>query len=99
MMPGQRVAQLRLDDAIRRTLRCKSGGEFQVTAQTILRQRIPGFQPIVPHGRDGDGGNDGYARGPGIYAQIYAPEGPRLPGRDAARKAVDDFKKIRERLK
>ncbi len=88
------VAQLHLETAIKQGLRCQAGLEFQSTAQEILRQRLPGFKAVLPHGRDGDGGNDGYSPQLGIYAQIYAPATSRMLGREAARKAVDDFKKI-----
>lgn len=91
------VAQVHLSTAIRQGLRCRTGSEFQSTAQDILRHRLPEFTPIVPHGRDGDGGNDGYSKKLGIYTQIYAPDTIRLPGREAARKAVADFAKIQRR--
>lgn len=94
-MPDEPVAQLDLVTAIRQGLHCRAGDEFQSIAQDILRHRIRGFQAIAPHGRDGDGGNDGYSRDLGIYTQIYAPRTSPLPGRQAARKAVKDFAKIR----
>lgn len=96
-MAGSPVAQLHLNTAIRQGLQCRTAEEFQTIVQNILRQRLPEFTSVVPHGRDGDGGNDGYSRPLGIYAQVYAPKSSRLPGRYAARKAAEDFGKLKRK--
>ena len=90
-------AQLHLETAISQVLRCRAGEEYQSTAQGILRHLIPGFQAILPYGRDGDGGNDGYSRSRGVYTQIFAPRSAHQPMRGAARKAERDFAKIRKK--
>src|SRR4051812_34309100 len=87
-------ARVSLPTAISQTLRCRSGTEFQTTAQGILRHRITGFQPVDPYGSDGDGGNDGYSRRQGLYAQIYAPTSQASSIKNAAQKALRDFRKI-----
>lgn len=86
-----------LPTAIRYVLRCRTGNEFQATVQEILRHRIKGFQAVEPYGDVGDGGNDGYSRDLGLYAQIYAPLSQKASARDAARKAARDFAKLRRK--
>lgn len=52
------------------------------------------FIEILPQGRDGDGGNDGYLPGVGHYYQVYGPVNPKDKITIGAKKAIDDFEKI-----
>ncbi|MCG5225697.1 ABC-three component system protein [Acinetobacter pittii] len=50
-----------------------SGMEFQVFFSTIMNHLDSDFVPIKPHGKWGDGGNDGCNAKLKHYYQIYAP--------------------------
>jgi tetratricopeptide (TPR) repeat protein len=91
------IARINLSTAIKQGLHWRGGNEFQTMAQGILRHRIKDFRAVEPYGRDGDGGNDGYSRRLGLYAQIYAPTSDKASARAAARKTVRDFEKLKKK--
>jgi len=53
------------------------------------------FQKIRPYGNKGDGGNDGYRKDLGIYYQVYAPRVPKTNEKDAEKKLLGDFQKLK----
>ncbi|ASJ22493.1 hypothetical protein BHAMNSH16_12920 [Brachyspira hampsonii] len=59
----------------RQRLLFSSGQEFENLFTTLMYLLYPNdFQQVKPQGRYGDGGNDGYIKGQGIYFQVYSPE-------------------------
>lgn len=73
----------------------KDATEFQHFFEDIMSGAFTGFQKIKPYGNKGDGGNDGYRPGEGIYYQIYAPRDPREKEAYAANKLKEDFEKLK----
>ncbi|MBW5381709.1 hypothetical protein, partial [Brachyspira hampsonii] len=58
----------------RQRLLFSSGQEFENLFTTLMYLLYPNdFQQVKPQGRYGDGGNDGYIKGQGIYFQVYSP--------------------------
>lgn len=75
----------------------KSGFEFQNFFETILEKYYSSeFQKIKPHGKEGDGGNDGYIKSKGIYFQVYSPFEPYIKENEACKKIRDDFEKLKK---
>ena len=54
------------------------------------------FQKIRPYGNKGDGGNDGYRKKEGIYYQVYAPKSPQIKEKEASKKLIEDFNKLKK---
>ena len=75
----------------------KSGTEFQTFFENIMEKAFSDFQKIKPSGNKGDGGNDGYRRGLGIYYQVYAPNEPKINESKASKKLKEDFEKLQTR--
>lgn len=74
------------------------GSAFQRLVADILHATFPGFQPVAPAGRYGDGGNDGFVPGEGRYFQVYGPQVGSTPQpAEVVRKAMSDFAKLRQR--
>lgn len=73
----------------------KNATEFQSFFEDIMTYVYPGFQKIYPYGKRGDGGNDGYRPGEGVYYQVYAPKKPNEKEFAAAKKLKDDFNKLK----
>ncbi|QIZ46823.1 hypothetical protein [Dickeya zeae] len=73
------------------------GAEFQQFFERIY-QHLYGveFQPIKPHGRLGDGGNDGWIPNLGHYFQVYGPEDFNSKIDVSIKKMKSDFSKIME---
>lgn len=71
------------------------GTEFQHFFEAIMVKSFPDFQIIKPHGRKGDGGNDGFRRDLGIYYQVYSPQEPMVNKSNAAKKYKADFTKLK----
>ncbi|WP_455144737.1 ABC-three component system protein [Brachyspira pilosicoli] len=52
-----------------------TGQEFENLFTTLMGLIYPNsFYQVRPQGKYGDGGNDGYLKGKGIYFQVYSPE-------------------------
>ena len=79
-----------------------SGEEFQRLFSDVMGYTDTRFQPIVPWGNWGDGGNDGWIPEEGHYYQVYGPK-PTTSAADsettALKKAIDDFAKLPEKWK
>ncbi|MBI5354508.1 MAG: hypothetical protein HZB50_17850 [Chloroflexi bacterium] len=73
----------------------KNGNEFQSFFEDIMEKAFLDFQKIRPRGNEGDGGNDGYRKELGIYYQVYSPRTPKINEKDAAKKLVRDFQKLK----
>lgn len=72
------------------------GNAFQRLASDILHGVFPGFVPVAPAGRLGDGGNDGFVPSEGRYFQVYGPQaGSSQQPAGVVRKAQQDFAKLR----
>ncbi|MCX6237036.1 MAG: hypothetical protein NTY07_05660 [Bacteroidia bacterium] len=56
-----------------RILRC-SGQAFEDLFIRVMQAYDHGFQPVKPHGREGDRKCDGFNKSTGQYYQVYAPE-------------------------
>ncbi|MDY4369593.1 hypothetical protein SNR26_17495 [Pectobacterium brasiliense] len=86
-----------LYDSYRLKIFTLKGTEFQQFFEQIY-QNLYGaeFQPIKPHGRFGDGGNDGWIPSLGHYFQVYGPEDFNLKIENSIRKMNSDFSKIME---
>lgn len=73
-----------------------SGNEFQSLVADLMQMHYSDFQAVRPSGQYGDGGNDGYVPSQQWYLQMYGPQaGSQIPPRKLARKAQDDFGKLR----
>ena len=74
------------------------GAAFQRLAADVLQVRYPDFVPVRPSGPIGDHGNDGYVPGEAMFFQVYGPSAcTDLSPRAAAKKARQDFAKLRSR--
>lgn len=81
--------KLRLYDA--------TGEAFQRLVADVLMAQHPDFVPVRPSGVAGDHGNDGYVPSHGVFFQVYGPAASsRISEREAARKAREDFAKLRQ---
>lgn len=71
-------------------------GEYQRLFEKVIGYQYPGFVPVRPHGKYGDGGNDGYEPSTGTYFQVHAPENPSdaMAISGAAKKAGEDFGRL-----
>ena len=67
------------------------GNAFEDLFCSVMKYRYKNFQKIKPQGSLGDGKNDGYRSGEGIYYQVYAPEKPTQNDSKGAKKALEDF--------
>jgi hypothetical protein len=72
----------------------KTGTEFQSFFEDLMEKAFLDFQRVRPYGNKGDGGNDGYRPGEGIYYQVYAPKNPSEKEVEAAKKLKEDFEKL-----
>lgn len=72
------------------------GQRYQDFFVDVMTRRDIGFVPVKPQGRRGDQGNDGFIPDRGCYFQVYAPEDPKDKATKAAKKAIDDFAKLKE---
>ncbi len=73
-----------------------NGQQYQDLFVRIMSSRRAGFKTVKPHGKQGDRKNDGYEQEAGRYFQIYAPENPSAAVAAAVKKAVEDFKGLKE---
>lgn len=73
-----------------------SGQRFEDFFVAIMTRRDHRFRPVKPQGRIGDQGNDGFIPEEGRYFQVYAPEDPADKVDTAAKKARDDFAKLKK---
>lgn len=76
------------------------GYAFQTLFNNIMTSAFPNFQPIVPWGSAGDGGNDGYIPSEGKYYQVYGPSIARNNEsvvNYAQRKLRDDFFHLKDK--
>lgn len=54
----------------------KSNGQgFEDLFVSVMIANNPNFEPVKPHGNEGDQKNDGFNKKTGQYYQVYAPEG------------------------
>lgn len=74
------------------------GQQYENLFVQIMRYAFTNFQPVKPHGNNGDRKNDGFDGYEGRYFQVYAPEDiNKLPTKyDALKKARDDFSGLKE---
>ena len=72
-----------------------NGQRYQDLFVDVMTRRNVGFIPVKPQGRRGDQGNDGFIPDDGRYFQVYAPENPSDKATRAAKKASDDFAKLK----
>ncbi len=70
--------------------------EFQSFFEEIMLIKNLAFQKVKPYGKDGDAGNDGFIDKLGQYYQVYAPIDPKTKDANAARKFIEDFKKLKD---
>lgn len=73
----------------------KNATEYHSYFEDIMQKAFPDFKIIIPYGRKGDAGNDGYRPSKGIYYQVYAPKDPREKEAAAAKKVKEDFDKVK----
>jgi len=73
-----------------------TGQRYQDLFVDVMTRRDVGFVPVQPQGRRGDQGNDGFIPAEGRYFQVHAPEDPRDKATKAAKKAGDDFAKLKD---
>ena len=73
-----------------------NGQRYQDLFVDVMTRRDVGFVPVKPQGRRGDQGNDGFIPDVGRYFQVHAPEDPRDKATVAAKKASDDFAKLKD---
>lgn len=72
-----------------------SGEAFQSLFGSIYAYYDPRFQPVAPHGNQGDGGNDGWIPEDTHYFQVYGPKPlTALTWDNAEKKAAEDYQKI-----
>lgn len=72
-----------------------NGDGFQRFVEAIYQNLYgPEFQSIKPHGRLGDGGNDGWIPSRGCYYQVYGPDDFNLKLEYSIKKMQSDFLKI-----
>lgn len=69
----------------------KNGMEFQIFFGDIMQKAFSDYQKIIPYGKRGDGGNDGYIPSDGIYFQVYSPQKPSEKEAAAAKKLKSNF--------
>lgn len=72
-----------------------SGNSYQDLFVSILTKRNPDFRPVKPQGFIGDQGNDGFEPSAGRYYQVFAPIDPSARVAVAAKKAKEDFAKLK----
>jgi len=72
-----------------------NGQRYEDLFVSVMTRRDVGFQPVKPQGSIGDEGNDGYVADDGRYYQVYSPEDPGANVATAAKKATDDFAKLK----
>ncbi|TWT66656.1 ABC-three component system protein [Allorhodopirellula solitaria] len=72
------------------------GQRYQDLFVEVMTLRDVRFRPVKPQGQKGDQGNDGYIPEDGKYFQVYAPEDAKSKIATAAKKAKDDFGKLKK---
>jgi hypothetical protein len=72
-----------------------NGQRYQDLFVDVMTRRNVGFIAVKPQGRRGDQGNDGFIPSDGRYFQVHAPEDPKDKATEAAKKARDDFAKLK----
>ena len=73
-----------------------NGQRYEDLFVDVMTRRDVGFIPVKPQGRRGDQGNDGFIPDDGRYFQVHAPEDPSDKATKAAKKASDDFAKLKD---
>ncbi|MCA9076889.1 MAG: hypothetical protein KDA93_17820 [Planctomycetaceae bacterium] len=73
-----------------------NGQQYENLFTSVMSKRDERFRQVKPQGRRGDQGNDGFIPEEGRYFQVHAPEDPKDKATTAAKKAADDFEKLKK---